>query len=340
MPEKDLWGWPRCEPMRVLRRNEVDELFTPADALRVMRATFQAYAGGQVVLPSRLFVDVEEEGGSVAFMPALVKSSDALGMKSIALYPENPDRFQLPTILGSLLLIDARNGETLSLMDAAPITAKRTAAVSALATDLLARKEASVAGFVGSGVQAKSHAVAIARVRKLESVKVHSRTPSHADRFARWASETLGVQADPVKSPEEAVLASDIVTSATPAPSPILLGRWMEDGTHVNAIGSGPAMEVDAETYRRADKVVVDSKEHALSEARDVVSYIEEGEFSPGQLYAELSELVTRAKPGREAETEITFFRAVGLAMEDAAAARHVFDAAVRTDRGRDIPFP
>jgi ornithine cyclodeaminase/alanine dehydrogenase-like protein (mu-crystallin family) len=326
--------------MLVLRRNEVDELLSPEASFDVMTEVFGAMARGQVSMPPRIFVESEDHDGSVGFMPALVVPGESMGLKAVALFHQNPKRFNLPTILGSMLLLDARNGQTLALMDAGPLTAKRTAAVSALATDHLATEGATDAGFIGAGVQARSHAVALKAIRPITRIKAFSRTSAHAEEFAQWASQELGLEARAVDTAEEAAAGSDIVTCATPATSPILEGSWLESGTHLNVIGSGPAREVDGETYRRAGKVVVDSREHSLGEARDLVTYLEQGILTEADIHAELGELVTGAKPGRENDEEITLFRSVGLAVEDVAAARYVFDAATRLDRGVKVEFP
>lgn len=326
--------------MRVLRSDEVDELLSPEACFGVMAEVFDAVARGRVSMPPRIFVQSEEHEGSVAFMPALVVPGESMGLKAIALYHQNPVRFNLPTILGSMFLLDARNGQTLALMDAGPLTAKRTAAVSALATDHLAKEGASDAGFVGAGVQARSHAVAIKSIRPITRIKVFSRTPAHAKEFAEWASQRLDLEARAVDTAEEAVAGSDIVTCATPASSPIVEGSWLGGGAHLNVIGSGPAREVDGETYRRAGKVVVDSREHSLGEAQDLVTYLEQGILTEAGIYAELGELVTGAKAGREDDEEITLFRSIGLAVEDVAAARYVFEAAIRLDRGVEVEFP
>ncbi|MFQ5815919.1 MAG: ornithine cyclodeaminase family protein [Thermoplasmata archaeon] len=326
--------------MRILRRDDVKELLTPEAALRLMREAFQALAKGDTSMPPRTYIGVERHRGELGFMPAYVESMDSLGMKAVALYLDNPPKFQLPTIVGSMLLLDPESGRTLALMDAGPITAVRTAAVSALATDFLARKDSAVAGFLGAGVQARSHAIALKEVRPIRRILAYSRTLSKTEKFARWAARELDLEADAVPTAKEVVAQSDIVTTATPATSPILEGLWIQDGTHLNVIGSGLALEVDGATYARTAKVVVDHLDYCLGEARDIIAYSKDGTIAPEEIYSELGDLALGLRRGRENPEEITLFRSIGLAIEDVASAKHVYDLAILEDRGLEVEFP
>lgn len=326
--------------MRILGRRDVTDLLTIRDTIPLMREAFGALAKKSVSMPPRVFVKADRFGGSIAFMAAFIDPLQSMGMKAIALYGDNPAKRSLPAILGSMLLFEADSGRTLALMDAGPITAVRTAAVSALATDLLARRDSRVAGFIGTGVQARAHVSALLEVRPIRRVVAFSRTPSKLQEFAQWVKDRLGIEADGLPDPAGVVKEADILTTATPSRTPIVDGSWIPKGAHLNVIGSGLTVEVDSTAYSRAAKVVVDQMESALAEAQDLQRAMKEGILSPQGIHAELGDLLTGRKPGRQSPDEITVFRSLGLAIEDVAVAKHLYDLALRDSRGLDVEFP
>jgi len=326
--------------MRILRRDDVKDLLAPADARALMRTAFEALARKAVSMPPRTFVKADRFRGSVAFMPAYIETMDAMGMKAIALFADNPSRFSLPTILGSMLLFEATTGRTLALIDAGPLTTTRTSAVSAIATEYLSRKDAKVAGFIGAGALGKAHVSAIREVRSIEEILVFDKVSGAAHEVASWAATEYGLKAKVRPDARSVVEESEIVTIATGSRTPVMEGSWIREGTHLNVIGSGPAVEIDATTHTRANKIVVDSMESVLAEAQDILTSVKAGALTTDRIYAELSELITGLKPGRQTREEITLFRSLGLAIEDVAAAKHIYDAAVRIGRGEEVPFP
>jgi len=326
--------------MRILGRQDVIDLLTIQDTIRLMREAFGALASKSVSMPPRVFVKADRFRGSIAFMTAFVDPLEAMGMKAIALYADNPAKRSLPAILGSMLLFEADSGRTLALMDAGPITAVRTAAVSALATDLLARRDARVAGFIGTGVQARAHVSAMLEVRPIRRVLAFSRTPSKTSDFAQWVHDQYGIEAATMPNPEGVVREADILTTATPSRTPIVDGSWIPNGAHLNVIGSGLTIELNPAAYAHATKVVVDQLDSALAEAQDLRGAMKDGILKPDGIYAELGDLLTGRKPGRQSANEITIFRSLGLAIEDVAVAKHLYDLALRKDRGLDVDFP
>lgn len=327
-------------PMRILRRDDVQDLLPPGEAIPLMREAFGALVKGRISMPPRVFTQADRHRGSIAFMPAFVEAMDAMGMKAVALYLDNPSKRGLPAVLGSMLLFDAKTGETLALIDAGPLTSARTAGVSALATGLLSREDAAVAGFIGTGVQARGHAMALPKVRPIQRILAYDVVPEACEVFVEWVGDDLGLEAEAVSSAQALVGRSDVVTTATTATSPFLRGAWIPEGCHLNVIGSGPAHEVDEVAYQRADKVVVDMWEHSITEARDIMAYVEGGTLTREMVHGDLGELVVGERPGREAPREITLFRSIGLAIEDVAAAKYVYDQALRQDRGVEVEFP
>jgi ornithine cyclodeaminase/alanine dehydrogenase-like protein (mu-crystallin family) len=326
--------------MRILRQDDIKDLLTPRDARKLMRDAFEALATKSVSMPPRTFVKADRLKGSVAFMPAYVEPMNAMGIKAIALYTDNPSKLSLPAILGSTLLFEANSGRTLALIDAGPLTAIRTAAVSALATEFLAREDSRVAGFIGAGVQGRAHVAAISEVRPVRQLLIYDSMPGKAEELTSWATEELGLEADAKPDAKSVVKDSDIVTTATGSRTPVLEGSWIRPGSHLNVIGSGPAAEIDGTAHARAKKIVVDQMESVLAEAQDVIASIKTGILTPERIHAELSELIMGQKPGRETPEEITIFRSLGLAIEDIVAAKHVYDLAIRDGRGQEVSFP
>ena len=272
-----------------------------ADAMRDLSA-------GKVEQPLRLILPVAEHGGFFGVMPA---SGGALGAKLVTFYPNNQG---LPTHHAMIVLFRPETGEPLVTMDGRLITEMRTAAVSAVATDLLARREAGVLAILGSGVQAQSHLEALRLVRQFREVRVWS--PRHGGEFA----ERFNVSA--AASAEEAVRGADVIVVATSATSPVLKGEWLSPGAHINAVGATRPnwRELDDHLLAKA-KLYVESREAAGKESGDVIA--------AGRIFAELGEVLAEAKAGRESEDEITLYKSVGVAIEDVATAALVYERAL-----------
>ena len=242
-------------------------------------------------------------------MPAL--TPDGLGIKIVTFYATNAER-GIPTHMATIFLVDPETGTPLAVMDGTLITEMRTAAVSAAATKLLASPGAKVLAILGSGVQARSHVEALRLVRQFEEVRVWSRTPEQAERFAK----EFGAKA---MSGEEAVRGADVIVTATNSKMSVLRGAWLKPGCHVNAIGACRPdwRELDDETMRNV--IFVDSREAAMKESGDVI-------LSRAKIYAELGEALTGKVPPRANET--TIFKSLGMAVEDIAAATLVYRSA------------
>jgi len=283
----------------------VRRLLRMEDVIPAMERDLADFSGGKVVQPVRAIVPAAEHEGFLGLMPAY--TGGALGAKLVTFYPRNQG---IPTHHATILLFKPETGEPIVSMDGRLITEVRTAAVSAVATNHLARSEASVLAIIGSGVQAASHLEALRLVRRFEEVRVWS--PRHAGDFAR----RFGMQA--TASAEEAVRGADVIVTATTSKTPVLSGGWLSPGVHINAVGAPRPdwRELDDETLRRA-RVYVDSREAALEESGDVIA--------AGRIFAELGEVVSRTKPGRGSEEEITLFKSLGLAVEDVATADLVY---------------
>jgi ornithine cyclodeaminase/alanine dehydrogenase-like protein (mu-crystallin family) len=288
-----------------LAENQVRQLLRMEDLIPAMEKALIDFSVGNAVQPMRSGIAVDPPGGFFFSMPAL---SEGLGVKIVTFYPPNAER-GLPTHMATIILVERETGAPLAVMDGRLITEMRTAAVSAAATNLLARKDAKVLAILGSGVQAHSHFRALRLVRDLQEVQVWSRTPEHARRFA----DEIGATA---MSAEEAVKDADVVVACTNAREPVLKGAWLKPGSHVDSVGSPRPdwRELDDDVMKNV--VFVDSREGALKEAGDVI-------LSGAEIYAEIGEALAGKIPSRSEET--TVFKSLGMAVEDISAAMLVY---------------
>jgi alanine dehydrogenase len=288
----------------------VQRLLTYQELIPAVERALAELSAGRVVQPVRVVVPVADHQGFFGVMPAYAGS---LGAKLVTFYPGNKD---LHTHHALIALFRPETGEPIAIMDGRLITEMRTAAASAVATTVLARADATVLGILGSGVQAGSHLAALRQVRAFSEVRVWS--PRNAQAFA----ERHGVSA--ARSPEDAVRGADVVVVAANSRTPVLEGRWLSPGTHVNAIGATRPdwRELDDDLVTRA-RVFVDSREAAGKESGDVIA--------ARNVIGEIGEVVLGKKPGRGSAAEITLFKSVGVAVEDVASAALVYQAHART---------
>lgn len=292
--------------MLFLDEEQIRAVLRMEELIPAMETALVEFSAGRVAQPVREMLSVEPHGGYFGAMPAA--GSVGVGAKLVTFFPGNAAQ-GLHTHAAIVLLFRPETGEPLAIMDGRLITEMRTAAVSAVATRAMAAKDARVLAVLGSGVQARSHVEALRLVRDFREIRVWSRTPDHAERFAA----EIGAKA---MDAEEAVRGADVVVTATSAREPILQGSWLQPGAHVNAVGwPGPkGRELDTDAMRNV--VVVDSREAVLKESGDVL-------LSGADIHAELGEVLTGAKPVPPGVT--TVFKSVGIAVEDVAAADLVY---------------
>ncbi|GAC1636441.1 MAG: ornithine cyclodeaminase family protein [Chloroflexota bacterium] len=286
---------------------EVRRLLRMDEVIPAMERALAAFSRGTVVQPVRTMVPVSEHQGFLALMPAY--TGTALGAKLVAFYPHNA---HVPTHHAIIQLFRPETGEPLVTMDGRFITEVRTAAVSAVATSYLARRDARVLAILGAGVQARSHLEALRLVRTFREVRVWS--PRRAEAFAR----EFGLRA--ALSAEEAVRGADVVVTATTSQTPVLCGEWLSPGAHVNAIGAPRPdwRELDDEVLRRA-RLYVDSREAAVAESGDVIAAGAES------IVDEIGAVINGTAPGRESADDVTVFKSLGLAVEDVVTAELVY---------------
>jgi alanine dehydrogenase len=310
-----------------LSEAEVRELLDLDELVDALAAAHRDLSAGDASMPPRIAAMVQERQGLLGVMPAYLPSA-GLACKLVTLFPQNIDRHTHQAVI---VVFDPENGTPLAVMDGTYITATRTAAGSALATRLLAREDAEVLALLGTGVQARSHARALPRVRAFSEIRIAGRDRSRAEALA----EEIGPHAHAVNSYEEAIRGSDVVAATTHATEPIVRREWLSPGVHVNSVGLNPSgREVDGQTVADA-LLVVESRESALAPppagAPELVG------VSPADVHAELGELVAGTKPGRSSQDEITLYKSVGVAVQDVAAAALVLAAAKERSVGRAI---
>ncbi|TCJ18293.1 ornithine cyclodeaminase family protein [Rubrobacter taiwanensis] len=312
----------------LLTEAEVEELLDMPSTLRAVEEVLRQQAEGRATNRPRYRVGLSTS--SLNVMAAGAPELDALGLKAYTV-SRTGARFYV-------LLFDAEGGELLSIMQADKLGQMRTGAASGVATKHLAREDASSLGIFGSGWQAESQLEAISEVLDLERVAVYSRSEENRRLFAERMSEALGLEnIEPVDSPEEAA-AQDVVVTITSSKEPVLKGEWLRPGTHVNAAGSNFLFksEIDRHVVRRAGFICVDSRGELGTEAGDLLQPLETGQILPEEVY-ELGQVIAGQVRGRSGPEEITLFCSQGLALEDMAAARLVYDRALERDVGRDI---
>ena len=323
-----------------LNRAEVEELLPYGECIEVMAGALAALARGEAFQPLRAAHWLPDRRGLLVAMPGglLAPGDEILGVKVLTVFPGNAAHGE-ESHQGAVLLFDAAHGRPLAFLDAAAITAIRTAAVSALATRLLARADAGDLALLGTGVQARTHLAALREVRPLRRVRVWSRDAENARRFAAAESARHGLAVEPAPSAREAVAGADLICTVSAAVAPILRGEWIAPGAHVNAVGActPDARELDTAAVVRA-RLFVDRRESALHEPGEILTPLREGAIGEDHILGEIGELVIGRVEGRRAATDVTLFESLGLTVEDLAAARHVYRQAVA--QGRGIPLP
>ena len=262
-------------------------------------------------------------------MPAYLKETGALACKVVTVYKNNPTKHKMPTTIGKVLLQDPQTGDVICIMDGGYLTAVRTGAVSGVATSHLARRDdGQVAGIFGAGVQAKMQLWGVLSARKISKAVVYDISDEAAQKFCGEMAEKYQIDVVKVDSPDK-VLQADIICAATSSPTPIFDGKKARPGTHINGIGSHTpgARELDAEIIKRS-RLIADSREACLKEAGDIMIPIRDGIIGENHIWAELGEVINGKKAGRTSPEEITLFKSNGLAIQDAATAKLVYDKA------------
>jgi len=320
----------------ILNRDEVASVLNMQDCIASVESAFAELSNGTADMPLR--TNIKPPGGISLYMPAYLKEMKALACKVVTVYKDNPSKHDLPTTIGKVLLQDPDTGDVICIMDGGFLTAMRTGAASGVATKYLARKgENMTAGIFGTGVQARMQLRAVCEVRDINKAWAYDINLDAANKFAQLMREKLGIEVSVADDPE-ALLQADIICTATSSPTPIFDGSKVRPGTHINGIGSHTpnARELDSAIVRRS-KFIGDSREACFNEAGDIIIPFEAGEIQESHYFADIGEIVTGKKDGRVSDEEITVFKSNGLAVQDAATAKLVYDKAIAAGIGTEI---
>jgi alanine dehydrogenase len=326
--------------IKIFSRDDVVRAVNMAEAIEAVKKAFIQLSSGKAEIPLRTQIPVKKRSGITLFMPAYLTRDDSMAAKIVSVFPNNRRR-GLPTIHALVIVLDAKTGQPLAVMDGTYLTALRTGAASGLATYLLARKDARVAAIFGGGTQARTQLEAVCTVRDIEKAWVYDVKP----RVARAYAREMKARGSPIPSnirvaqtPKQALHEADVVCTATTSFRPVFADSDLKLGVHINGIGSyTPEMqEIPARTVVRS-KVVVDSREACLTEAGDLIISIDGGLITNKNIHGEIGEVAARKIPGRESDEETTFFKSVGLAVQDVAVAELVLLKAEELGLGTEV---
>jgi ornithine cyclodeaminase len=327
--------------MLILNHDDVHNALSPEECATAVREVLVAQVRGETYMPLRTVVSPPGAAGLMGLMPTWRQGGTArppvFSLKVVCLMPANPER-GLDAHQGLVALFDGESGIAEAILDTSAITAIRTAAVTALATDALARPEARVLAILGAGVQARSHLRAMLGGRPYEQVRLYAPTREHVEAVIE-AIDDHGVETVACDSAEEAVREADVIVTVTNSRRPVLERSWLAPGAHLNAVGASQpsALEIDAQTFADAT-VFADSRESVLGEAGEYRAALSEGLITGEEhLRAELGEVLAGVEPGRRNPEELTLFRSLGLAIEDLAAARCAVREARRLGIGQEV---
>jgi alanine dehydrogenase len=315
----------------LLTEADVRSLLTMPVALEAVEMAFRRLADGSALVHNRQRLHIP----SNSYLHYMAAGDGAGGYMGMKIYTSSRSglRFLVP-------LFDAKSGDMLALLEADYLGQMRTGAASGLATRYLARAEASTAGIIGTGLQARTQLESITAVRRLERIRAYGRDPERRARFAAEMSRGLGIRVDDVNTAEDAVRDLDIVVTATTASEPVLLGRWLTPGVHINAVGANfpQKRELDEDAVRRASVIAADSREQSRMEAGDLIHTLRDSGPAWDKV-TELADIVTGRAPGRTDPAQITIFKSNGIAIEDVVTAARVYEMAVERGVGRQIPL-
>lgn len=326
--------------MLVLGRSQVEALLDVERLVEALAPVMEDLSAGRACAPNRIAALVPGQEAFLAAMPGYAPSASALVAKLVSLFPRNAGTL-LPTHQAMIVVFDPVTGEPAALLDGTAITAMRTAACSALSARLLAREDATVLAVLGTGVQARSHARAMCRVRPIRQIRVAGRNPAKAAALADELSAELNAEVGAASTYAEALDGADLVAAATHALEPVIRRPWLASGVHVTSVGFNPAgREIDDATIAEA-LVCVESRQAALAAfpagSNDLLMPIRHGVITAGHVHAELGEIIAGSRPGRTSPDQITLYKSVGVAVQDAAAAALVLSDARARSIGEDV---
>ncbi len=307
--------------LRILSGKQIRAAINMNDIVEAMELAFVELSTGNPEMPIRAHISIQDPEGTALFMPSYMKPSAMIGVKTVTLFEDNRNN-NLPYIQGMVCLFDGNNGTPRAVLDGMTITSLRTGAASGLATRLLSRKESETCAIFGAGVQGKTQLEAVCAVRGIKKAFVYDALPAAAESFAKEMGEQLGIEIVVAKSSKDAVKDVDIICCASISETPVFDDRDLPAGVHINAVGSyKPHVQEVPEAMVLRSRLYVDHRESALEETGDLIIPINNGVLTEEHIVAEIGEVAAGKAPGRSSDSEITFFKTVGVALQDLAAA-------------------
>ena len=323
--------------MLILSEKQVESLIDIDELIAALERAHIQYSTGRAVMPVRLVVPLPKIDGRITSMPGFLDEDQALGMKVVTYFHNNPKQ-NLPPILATIMLFSPESGKMIAVMDGSYITAIRTACASAMATKVLSNPTASALGVLGAGLQARAHITALASVRKISRIRIYSPSGTSASRVKQEMESQLGLAIEVANSAEEAVRGADLIVTATTAKQPILPAEWLKPGAHINAVGSHrPDLRELHGSIMARSKVFVDSREAIMAECGDVLLALAENSITADHMPAEIGEVLAGTKSGRTGTDEVTLYKSVGIAIQDVATAQLVYHKALQKGVGTDV---
>ncbi|VWX60358.1 ornithine cyclodeaminase family protein [Sphingorhabdus sp. 109] len=323
--------------MRIITRSDVERLLPVAACVDVMRSAMQETSRGNATLPIRQFIPIPHAPGKLAVMPGTLGAPACFGIKLVCKY-DRPHGDPLGTHVGMVMLFDSDKGIPLAMIEGSSLTAIRTSAASALATDVLAREDARRVAIIGNGEQAMRHSHAMRAVRKIEHFTVWGRDAARTEAFAARVYRETGVETAAAATVEAAVAEADIICTATSAKQPILFGRHLKSGQHINLVGAAipSAAEADDEAVARS-RFYVDYQDAAMAAAGELLGAISRGAVQDNHIVGEIGNVIDGTAPGRSNGDEITIYKSLGVASQDLAAAHAIWTMAETENSGASI---
>ena len=325
--------------IRVLSGDQIREAVQIKDIIAAVRDAFIGLSAGSAEMPIRSHISIADPQGDALFMPSYMKDFDTIGIKTVTLFEDNRST-DIPYIQGLVSVYDGKTGSPQAVLDGTTITAMRTGAASGLATDLLARQESKTCAILGAGVQGRTQLEAVCAVRDVDRILVYDTLTPAAQRFAEVMGRILNRDIEVVDNPRQALRQADIICCATISETPVFDDNDCPEGIHINAVGSYKphVQEIPEDTVLRS-RLYVDHRQSALEETGDLIIPINKGLFTKDHIVGEIGEVAAGNVAGRTSDAEVTFFKSVGVAVQDLAAASIILQSAEKGNIGSVVNF-
>lgn len=323
----------------LLNQSQISGLITMKEIIESVETAYKVHAERKVQMPAKKYLFYKKFKGDLRIMPCFIRGMDESGVKNVNVHPDNPRKFGLPTVMAMIELVDPQTGFPISIMDGTWITNMRTGAAAGVATKYLARDNAEIVGLVGAGVQARTGLDAINEVMDIKEVRVSCRTCETRENFAKEASEKYGIPVKAVDTIKEAVQGADVLLTTTPSRDPVVKSKWIDNGTHINAMGADAPgkQELNSHVLQKA-KIFIDCWDQA-SHSGEINIPVHEGLVRRSDIVGKIGDVIIGSVPGRTSDEEITVFDSTGLAVQDIVTAWNVYEKALEQGIGKKMNF-